>query len=64
MEAAGVDLFIDAHGDEALPYVFIAGSEMLPDFSDRQRVEQAAFVASFKAVSPDFQNIHGYAASK
>ncbi len=64
MEATGVDFFIDAHGDEALPYVFIAGSEMLPDFSDRQRVEQAAFVASFKAVSPDFQDLHGYAASK
>ena len=56
MEATGVDLFIDAHGDEALPYNFIAGSEMLPDFSDRQRVEQAAFVAAFKDASPDFQD--------
>ncbi len=64
MERTGVDLFIDAHGDEALPYVFIAGSEMLPDFTERQRAEQAAFVAGFRAASPDFQHVHGYAASK
>jgi murein tripeptide amidase MpaA len=64
MEETGVDLFIDAHGDEALPYVFIAGSEMLPDFSERQRVEQAAFVKAFKDVSPDFQDRYGYSANK
>ncbi len=64
MEATGVDLFIDAHGDEALPYNFIAGSEMLPDFSDRQRVEQAAFVAAFKDASPDFQDRVGYPPGK
>ena len=64
MEQGGVDLFIDAHGDEALPYNFVAGSEMLPDFTDRQRSEQAAFVAAFKSISPDFQDRHGYAAGK
>jgi murein tripeptide amidase MpaA len=64
MEATGVDLFIDAHGDEALPYNFVAGSEMLPDFTERQRVEQTAFVAAFKEASPDFQDRHGYAASR
>ena len=53
-----------SHGDEALPYVFVAGSEMLPDFSDRQRSAQDAFVAAFKDASPDFQDRHGYAASK
>ena len=60
MEATGVDLFIDAHGDEALPYVFVAGSEMLPDFTERQRTEQAAFVEDFKNASPDFQDRVGY----
>ncbi|MEO8935892.1 MAG: M14-type cytosolic carboxypeptidase [Burkholderiaceae bacterium] len=64
MEETGVDLFIDAHGDEALPYNFVAGSEMLPDFSERQRVEQAAFVTAFKEASPDFQDRHGYSAGK
>ena len=64
MEATGVDLFIDAHGDEALPYVFVAGSEMLPDFSERQRIEQAAFIEDFKAASPDFQDRFGYSPDK
>jgi murein tripeptide amidase MpaA len=64
MEAIGVDLFVDAHGDEGLPYVFIAGSEMLPDFGERQRREQAAFVAAFKQASPDFQDRYGYSAGK
>ena len=64
MEETGVDLFIDAHGDEALPYNFVAGSEMLPDFTDRQRMEQAAFVTAFKDASPDFQDRYGYPAGK
>lgn len=64
MEATGVDLFIDVHGDEALPYNFVAGSEMLPDFTDRQRIEQAAFVSAFKDASPDFQDRYGYSAGK
>ncbi len=64
MEETGVDLFIDAHGDEALPYVFVAGSEMLPDFTERQASEQAAFIAAFKDASPDFQDRFGYSAGK
>ena len=64
MESTGVDLFLDVHGDEALPYNFVAGSEMLPDFTERQRVEQAAFVSAFKAASPDFQDRYGYPSGK
>ena len=64
IEATGVDLFFDIHGDEALPYVFVAGSEMLPGFTDQQRVEQKAFIEAFKIASPDFQDKHGYEASR
>lgn len=64
IHATGCDLFFDIHGDEALPYVFVAGSEMLPGFTERQRAEQQAFIESFKLASPDFQDKHGYAASK
>ena len=60
----GCDLFLDIHGDEALPYVFVAGSEMLDGFSAQQIQEQNAFVDSFVAASPDFQTKYGYAASK
>ena len=33
IHATGCDMFFDIHGDEALPYVFVAGREMLPGFT-------------------------------
>lgn len=60
MEARGVDLFLDIHGDEALPYVFFSTAEEVPGFSDEQKGRQARFVERFEAVSPDFQTEHGY----
>lgn len=35
MKETGCDLFIDVHGDEALPYNFIAGNEGIPAWDDR-----------------------------
>ena len=64
MHETGCDLFLDVHGDEGLPYVFVAGSEMLDGFSEAQRIAQQEFVDHLKAVSPDFQTTYGYAASK
>ncbi|RKP43663.1 M14 family metallopeptidase [Trinickia fusca] len=64
IHAIGCDLFFDIHGDEGLPYVFLAGSEMLPSFTARQAEEQKAFIAAFKHASPDFQDKYGYEASK
>jgi murein tripeptide amidase MpaA len=56
----GVHLFVDAHGDEALPYVFVSGCEMLPTFNEQQRLAQQAFIDDFKAASPEFQDKVGY----
>ncbi|RZT42630.1 M14 family metallopeptidase [Cupriavidus agavae] len=64
IERTGVDLFFDIHGDEALPYNFVAGSEMLPGFTETQREQQSRFIEAFKRATPDFQDVHGYAASK
>lgn len=64
IHAIGCDMFFDVHGDEALPYVFVAGSEMLPSFSEQQLREQRAFIEAFKQASPDFQDVHGYEATK
>ncbi|MSQ72578.1 MAG: hypothetical protein EXR27_15005 [Betaproteobacteria bacterium] len=64
MLKTGVDAFIDAHGDEGLPYVFVAGSEMLPGFSPEQAKVQSEFIANLKRASPDFQDAHGYGAGK
>lgn len=60
----GCSMFLDIHGDEALPYVFVAGCEMLEGFSTQQAAEQDAFIAHFKLACPDFQTRVGYAAGK
>jgi murein tripeptide amidase MpaA len=64
IEETGVDMFFDIHGDEALPYNFVAGSEMLTDFTPGRLAGQNAFIERYMASSPDFQNVYGYAASK
>lgn len=64
IHATGCDLFLDIHGDETLPYVFVAGCEMLENFSERQTREQQFFIDAFKRASPDFQTEAGYEASK
>ncbi|MGI4814848.1 MAG: M14 family metallopeptidase [Janthinobacterium lividum] len=62
--ARGCDTFFDIHGDETLPYVFVAGCEMLPSFDARQARMQQAFLDHFRAASAEFQTEHGYAADK
>ncbi|MEO7938246.1 MAG: M14-type cytosolic carboxypeptidase [Burkholderiaceae bacterium] len=60
MERSGVDLFLDAHGDEALAYNFVAGSEGVVGFSDRLQQLQDAFKSSWIASCPDFQDRVNY----
>lgn len=60
----GCDLFLDIHGDEGLPYVFVAGSEMLEGFSEQQVTQQKSFIEQLKLASPDFQDRYGYASGK
>ncbi|MGZ8273167.1 MAG: M14 family metallopeptidase [Burkholderiaceae bacterium] len=64
IHTTGCTAFFDIHGDESLPYVFVAGCEMLPHFGERQLVEQDLFSTDFREASPDFQSQHGYSASK
>jgi murein tripeptide amidase MpaA len=64
IQKTGVDVFLDVHGDEGLPYVFVAGGEMLPGFTPEQAEAQKGFIADFKRASPDFQDVHGYSAGK
>ena len=60
MKKLGADLFLDIHGDETLPYVFIDGSHMVPGYGEKNLALQAAFLATLKRVSPDFQTEYGY----
>jgi len=60
MESTGVDLFLDIHGDEALPYNFVAGSEGIVGFSPRLQQLQDTFKASWIGSCPDFQDRVNY----
>ncbi|WP_201602795.1 M14 family metallopeptidase [Psychrobacter submarinus] len=60
MEATGVDLFYDVHGDEALPYVFLAGSQGAPSYSERLAHLRDRFTEVLKLASADFQSEYGY----
>lgn len=60
MRESGVELFLDIHGDETLPYVFIDGSHMVPGYGERNRVLQATFLENLRLASPDFQTEQGY----
>ena len=64
IEETGCDLFLDIHGDEALPYVFVAGCEMLDGFSEQQAAEQQAFIDEFLRASPENQVAMGYEPGK
>ena len=44
MDRTGVDLFVDVHGDEALPFCFLAGSQGVPNWGPRLEALHGAFV--------------------
>lgn len=60
MVRTGCALFLDIHGDEALPYVFFSTAEEVPGFGAEALAAQTRFVEAFAAVSPDFQTREGY----
>ncbi len=60
MEQTGIDLSLDVHGDEGLPYNFIAGTEGIADWNDERDAELVAFKREWAAVNPDFQYANGY----
>jgi murein tripeptide amidase MpaA len=60
MRETGVDFCLDVHGDEGLPYVFIAGSDGIPSLTERQTNLRAAYDAALLRASPDYQTEKGY----
>lgn len=64
MDADAPVLCLDVHGDESLPYNFIAGAEGIPGYTEKQAANLAAFLAAYKSASSDFQTKHGYGLSK
>ena len=63
MHETGVDFCLDVHGDEALPYNFLAGMMGIPSLSDRQKSLQTDFAQALLTASPEFQTEYGYPAS-
>ncbi|MFC3031164.1 M14-type cytosolic carboxypeptidase [Pseudoalteromonas fenneropenaei] len=60
MHATGLDMFLDIHGDEALPYNFVAGSEGVPSYDARLSDLENRFKAALLTITPEFQDVYGY----
>jgi murein tripeptide amidase MpaA len=60
MQQVGVDLNLDAHGDEGLPYNFVVGTEGTAGYSPRIEALENAFKSAWQATCPDFQTAQGY----
>ncbi len=60
MLVVGVDLHLDIHGDEALPYNFVAGCEGIPSYDDRLKALEDKFKAILLSITPEFQDDKGY----
>jgi murein tripeptide amidase MpaA len=60
MNETGVDFCLDVHGDEALPYNFIAGAEGVPSFTADGQKWLDTFKSDYVKSSPDFQTKVGY----
>ncbi|PHX38094.1 hypothetical protein AO284_17390, partial [Pseudomonas sp. NZIPFR-PS2] len=55
MEKYGVDLFLDIHGDEEIPYVFTAGCEGNPGYTPRIETLEKHFRSHLSSLTRDFQ---------
>eukprot|EP00887_Chlorella_sp_A99_P002437 scaffold10.g2437.t1 len=77
LEEVGCDLLVDVHGDEELHHCFLGGwggwvvavlrvgevdNRGIPRWDKRLEGLHKAFADAFEAASPDFQQVHGYAA--
>ncbi len=60
MRETGVDFCLDVHGDEALPYAFIAGADGIPSLTERQKKSKENFDAALVRANPDYQTEKGY----
>ena len=64
MHMTGVGLFLDVHGDETIPHVFIDGAGMVPGYGDANIRREQQFCNSLERLGPRFQQVHGYRADR
>ncbi|MXP47572.1 hypothetical protein GRI43_09290 [Altererythrobacter luteolus] len=60
MDETGVDFAMDVHGDEAIPAVFLAAYEGIPDLTDEHYEQFTSYEAILERRTPDFQTAKGY----
>lgn len=60
MELTGVDLMLDIHGDEGLPYNFISSIEGIPSYNEYFEDLLTCFKTKWMKTNPDFQDTHKY----
>ncbi len=60
MDQTGVRFCLDVHGDEALPYNFIAGADGVKELPDSIHELRHRYEAALMTASPAFQREHGY----
>jgi murein tripeptide amidase MpaA len=60
MERTGVAMCLDVHGDEGLPYNFIAGYEGAPNVTEAHLARLNGYRDLLATLTPDFQTEHGY----
>ncbi|MCP9307832.1 M14 family metallopeptidase [Zymomonas mobilis] len=60
MDKTGVDFVMDVHGDEAIPHVFLAGFEGIPDLDKAQDKLFRRYRNKLAKYTPDFQRHYGY----
>jgi murein tripeptide amidase MpaA len=64
MDRTGIDFAMDVHGDEAIPYNFLAGFEGIPSIKEEQLELYHAFSRILVDRSPEFQTRNGYEIAK
>ncbi len=60
MTDTGVDFCLDVHGDEAIPYNFLASTAGIPSITPKQKALHQTYAENLSRANPDFQTEHGY----
>jgi len=60
MKSTGLDFGLDVHGDEALPYNFLAGTEGIPGWNESRQKKLDLYKKTLAGINPDFQTENGY----
>ncbi len=60
IKQTGLDFGLDVHGDEALAYNFIAGTEGIPGWNHERQQQLELYKMTLANINPDFQVENGY----